>query len=372
MNTKTLYINFLNFSNDQHTGVANYTINLFANHFTGKALSERFSKIIVLCSSEKIVRHFFPYTFTNLYFKPIPLAQSRLFRIFFEQLILPFLRIPVNTIFYSPTPSIPLLLKVTNSKVITICTVHDLTPFHISNKYLPLRQIYVKNLTKYSLKFSTKVFTVSNFTKFDIINKWSINESKISVIPNGISEFKSNKNKNNSIISISTIEPGKNIELLVNSFSQFRKKYPQYQDFKLYIIGGFGWGSRKFKQTIHKLQKTENVYFTGYISNSTKDNLIANCYFHVLLSRYEGFGLPILECFQRGKPSVTLNNSALPEVVGFAGVTVDKEEIDSISAAFHFVITNYEKLQSVIPKHLEKYSLDNIRANFINSLRIEP
>ena len=57
-------------------------------------------------------------------------------------------------------------------------------------------------------------------------------------------------------------------------------------------------------------------------------------------SHFEGFGLPVLEAMACGTPVVASNQSALPEVVGEAGLLVDPDDVEAMAAAMTCVLTN--------------------------------
>ena len=77
----------------------------------------------------------------------------------------------------------------------------------------------------------------------------------------------------------------------------------------------------------------------GYVADNARESLFRNAAVLVLPSFNEGFGLPVLEAMTVGAPVVASNRGAIPEVLGDAGLLVNPEDTDEITAALHRVLT---------------------------------
>ncbi|HOX41910.1 MAG TPA: glycosyltransferase, partial [bacterium] len=89
------------------------------------------------------------------------------------------------------------------------------------------------------------------------------------------------------------------------------------------------------------------------------------------ISRYEGFGLPILESFSAGTPVVAANSSSLPEVAGDAAILVNPEETDEIVEAFQKIVDNPKMAKDLIEKGRERikiFSWDNTARKILKCL----
>jgi glycosyltransferase involved in cell wall biosynthesis len=290
--------------------------------------------------------------------------------VLFEQLALPFYLINKKSIFYSPTPSIPLFAKFLNKKNIFISTIHDMIPFRVENKYSFFRSIYVKILSKKSAQISDKVITVSEFSKKDIAEIAGVELSKIDVIYNFIPELNlvSNTVSEPYFVTVCTIEPGKNIENMILGFKKFITNNYGFEFYKYKIIGQFGWNYNEIIALLKNLKLEGKVEFTGYLSDIEKNNLLKNCTGMIYLSKYEGFGIPPLEAMYFNKISIVSNTSSLPEVVGKAGIVQDPGDTDLLAENLKILINDSESYREHLESQLNKFNPSQQILNFSNIL----
>ncbi|MEO6684888.1 MAG: glycosyltransferase family 1 protein [Dyadobacter sp.] len=368
---KRVVINLLNFTDSQIAGAGVFARNLLRAWFKASSLDD-----IVIYHSDLInVSEVFGLTeFKWIKFKTNS-SRSLWSRIFYEQLLLPF-SIRGSHVYFSPTPVMPFLSRVVNPKMRHIITIHDMIPFFVANKYGRFRSAYVKFISKYGARMSSNVITVSENSKQDICDITSVRPEKVSVVYNFIPSdlISMGSSYERFFISISTIEPGKNIENTLRGFRNFLNS-SSYPDFKFYWIGKVGWGYKleNLMQEIGRLNLQDSFFLLGYVSNERKNELLKACTAMIYLSHYEGFGLPVLEALHFNKPSVVSNTSSLPEVVGRAGIICDKEDAYSIEAAMTSVVTNLHDYIREIPYQLHKFTEESQIIKFLNviDLKIE-
>jgi glycosyltransferase involved in cell wall biosynthesis len=125
------------------------------------------------------------------------------------------------------------------------------------------------------------------------------------------------------VLSVGTIEPRKGLDTLAAAFEVVRKVHPELT---LVLAGPTGWLS------VSGLER-EGVRRLGRVDEQTLDALYRRARVCALPSRYEGFGLPALEAMARGCPVVASKATALPEVVGDAGMLVPPGDVSRWSAA---------------------------------------
>ena len=229
-----------------------------------------------------------------------------------------------------------------------ILTIHDLYPLmHAS--YTDTGPCSMKNLIDsigddYAL-------CVSSNTKNDLLNyAGHLNPVNVFVAHLAASPetFYANKNEKHYaeaqkkyglpeqyFLSLCTLEPRKNISYLIRSFLHFIREQ-RISDLYLVLVGAKGWDYDPIFQEIHEAGSfRDRIVVTGRIP----DEDLATVYSHALaffyMSLYEGFGLPPLEAMQCGVPTVTSNNSSLPEVVGDAGIMLQHDDQDSLCHAMY-------------------------------------
>jgi len=273
-----------------------------------------------------------------------------LYRILWEQLIFPFklMRLKPDAVF-TPSVAIPLLYK---GKFFT--TVHDLAYKKSKHKYSLIRSIYISAVTKLAIRKSIIVFTVSNFSKKEIEDGFSVKDNKVIVTYNGVDEiffkdydpvqiklFKKKYNlPENFILYVGAIEPGKNLDKLFTAFSESIKYYNS--DLNLALTSSVGWRNEKLINMIYELKIQDKVIFLPYISEKDLPQLYKSSKMLVYLSAYEGFGIPVLEALASGTPVITSRSEAIMEFSNKAVVSINPEKIDEVVAGIIKILTDSE------------------------------
>ncbi|MBL4669358.1 MAG: glycosyltransferase family 4 protein [Flavobacteriales bacterium] len=226
----------------------------------------------------------------------------------------------------------------------TLSVIHDLN-FEHHPQHLPklIRNYYCKNFPKFAKK-STRIATVSEFSKNDIKKTYKIDSSKIDVVYNGPNEnFKpipkneittiQNKYSDSSpfFLFIGTLHPRKNLVNLFKAFDQFKSQ--SNSDFKLVIVGRKMWWTKEIESTFNQLKFKSDVIFTGRVSDNDLYKITAAAHALTYVPIFEGFGIPLVEAMSCGVPVITSNITSMPEVVENAGILIDPFSIDEISNA---------------------------------------
>jgi glycosyltransferase involved in cell wall biosynthesis len=108
---------------------------------------------------------------------------------------------------------------------------------------------------------------------------------------------------------------------------------------QLAVAGQAGWGKVDLPAESARLGLTKLLRPLGYVSDADLPALYSGALAVVLPSLYEGFGLPALEAMACGAPVVAANSSALPEVVGSAGLLVDPRDASGLAEALRRLAT---------------------------------
>lgn len=128
---------------------------------------------------------------------------------------------------------------------------------------------------------------------------------------------------------VGTLDPRKNIDILLDVYEKMpdnmRKRVP------LVIVGFEGW---KSEATIKRLRAGEAAgwaRYPGFVTENALPALYAGARVFLYPSRYEGFGLPVLEAMQAGVPVICSNAACLPEVAGPDGaILLDPDNFDDL------------------------------------------
>lgn len=158
------------------------------------------------------------------------------------------------------------------------------------------------------------------------------------------------------LLSVCTLEPRKNIELVIRSFVRLVREQ-HLPDLCLVLTGTKGWKfERIFAEIEHAESLKERVIFTGYVVDEDLSPLYSGALAFVYPSLYEGFGLPPLEAMQCGTPVITSNSSSLPEVVGDAGVMINPKDSDALCHAILELYQDEDRRQMLRVKGLQQAS----------------
>lgn len=289
---------------------------------------------------------------------PIPKSKNILPRIL--KFPFPFLwtqiRLPISLIKYSPDiflfPSQTIASYVPCTSIVTI---HDLG-FKKTNTRSLLDNMRIDYQTKKCISISDRIIAVSNNTKEDLIENYSVPPDKITVIPHGCDHIYSNKRKINKsdllkkygikypyILSLGYLMPQKNIPRLVDAFALFKRE--SQLPHSLVIAGPRGPDEKRVQHHIIKNKLENNVKRVNYIDHEDLFSLYKYSALFIYPSLYEGFGFPILEAMASGTPVITSNISSLPEIAGDAAVLINPYEITHIASALMDVVIN-DKLRN--------------------------
>jgi glycosyltransferase involved in cell wall biosynthesis len=265
-------------------------------------------------------------------------------------------------ILFMPIQATPFFKKPKNLKL--IITVHDLA-FLLFPKHFTFKDRFLLNFhTKRAVKMADKIIAPSEATKKDIIKFYKIDENKIEVVYHGVnsikyqvSGIKQDFKKNINILFVGTIQPRKNLVKLIEAFELLKTRYKLCViSYKLIIAGGKGWMADEVYKKAKESKFSDEIIFTGSVSDDELADLYKNAEIFVMPSLYEGFGLPVLEAMSYGVPCVVSDNSSLREIAGDSALLVDAHNSNDIAEKIN-ILLNDEELR----KDLSHRGLENIK-----------
>jgi glycosyltransferase involved in cell wall biosynthesis len=279
-------------------------------------------------------------------------------------------------VFHSPFEVIPSQIR-KKRNIKSFLTVYDLIPILFPH-FFSFNEVAKVGKALNNLNSDSWIFCISNSTKFDLCNYLpNLDPSKISVAHLAASDLFYVCNdfiKMNSIrlkysipdapyiLSLSTLEPRKNIAHTIRSFLNLVQQ-ENIPDLHLVLTGAKGWNyDAIFSEINSNPSLKDRIVLTGFVPDEDLAPLYSGALAFVYPSFYEGFGLPPLEAMQCGIPVITSNTSSLPEVVGDAGLMVDPKDSDGLCQG---IIDLYKKpslRESMSQKSLiqaQKFSWEN-------------
>ncbi len=267
--------------------------------------------------------------------------------------------------FCSLTTNIPQLL-----------VLHDLAFIHYPQFISKQHLYYYKTFTAKFLEKASRIATVSEFSKEDIIQQYQIDESKIDVVysaaknifqPIDVHHQQKIKEQyadgKDFFLFTGGIHPRKNLLNTLKAFSSFKKW--QQSNMKLLVAGRLAW---KYDDVLEKLKNfkyRDDVVMLDYVEEEILAKITASAYAVLYPSYWEGFGVPIIEAMQSGVPIITSNVSSMPEIGGAAALYADPNESETIGREMLILYKNEIVRNSLIAqgkKQASKFSWDKTSA----------
>ena len=266
--------------------------------------------------------------------------------------------------------------------VTSVLAVHDISFLHYQEFFSWRKNIWHRLLGVKKLigRFS-KIVTLSENTRVDVINTVKVRGEKVTTFYSGISsvfkkyaidnqEIKRVKEKyrlpDNFLLFLGTVEPRKNIEGLIRAFEIVKQRQPS--DLKLVIAGGRGWKSKPIYEAAAKSSQTTDIIFLGYVEAYEKVFLYNLATLFVYPSFYEGFGFPHLEAMACGVPTIVSAVSSLPEIVEGAAIMIDPYNPQAIATAIVEILNDTSFSQSLGEKgrqQAEKFTWEKTARQYV-------
>lgn len=260
-------------------------------------------------------------------YQPAPLG------VLWQQLVVPRrLRRGDIDLFWSPLLTLPLGLDVP-----TVVTIHDLTPLIHPETHSLKVKLSMRPFIGRTVAQATRIVADSQSTADDILERYPSSRDRLRVVYPGVdpifspgTEDQINRTRlelgcpRGYILFVGTIEPRKNLTMLIDAWEALRQGHPDAPD--LVLVGAYGWRSKKLLTRIRRLASAGGLHYLERADRNRLVRIYQAATAFVLPSLYEGFGLPAAEAMACGVPTIVTNTSSLPEVVGNAGITVDLDD----------------------------------------------
>jgi glycosyltransferase involved in cell wall biosynthesis len=221
-----------------------------------------------------------------------------------------------------------------------VVTVHDLTLITHPEWHEAGKVRYFGWALRRAVGAATGVLCVSATTARDLAERLDVAPETIQVTPLGtdlrpaseaaVADLRGRLGLEGPyLLGLGTVEPRKDLPTLVRAFAGLAGELPH----RLVLAGLSGWGSRALADAVAASGVADRVLRTGYLPEADKAALLTGADVFAYPSRYEGFGLPVLEAMACGTPVVTTTGGSLPEVAGDAALLVEPGDADGLAAA---------------------------------------
>nr|WP_121273937.1 glycosyltransferase family 1 protein [Pedobacter schmidteae] len=258
----------------------------------------------------------------------------------------------------------------------SVVTIHDLIFIRFPQNYGFIDRLIYKLKTKYACKKANRIIAISEQTKRDIIELYNVPPDKIEVIYQSCDDsFKlsaSDKTKaevkekyklpDQYILNVGTIETRKNLLALVKALKNV------HEDCKLVVIGKRTAYAKLVEQEIERLGLNTRVLFLSQIPFTDLPVIYQMASLFVYPSRYEGFGIPIIEALYSQVPVVAATGSCLEEAGGPDSLYVHPDDHEALSQTINTILNSPLLQISMKEKgqaYVQKFNNENISRQMI-------
>ncbi len=224
----------------------------------------------------------------------------------------------------------------------SVVALHDLNFWHTPENLPFATRYYYRTFFPQYASDARRLITVSEYSKQDIVDSFSLPAEKIDVVYNAPSagfrplsltekeqvqkEFAQGKPY---FAFVGALNPRKNLLRLLEAFDQFC--HTTSSDLMLIVAGEAMWSNTPFREAYKAMHHSSRVLFLNRRERGEIMRLIGGAEALLLPSTFEGFGIPIVEAMQCDVPVLTSNVTAMPEVAGDAALYVNPFSIGSIA-----------------------------------------
>jgi glycosyltransferase involved in cell wall biosynthesis len=216
-------------------------------------------------------------------------------------------------------------------------TIHDLAWLNPNARTPPNLAAFLEPVVRRAIGRAATVFTVSSTIRAEVLERFELSHERVIVATNAAARhfFHAEPLTHGELarlgvrapflLYVGTIEPRKNLPVLLQALAQLP------EELSLVISGKNGWEAERQLDSIERLGLQRRVRQLGYVSEMLLPRLYASAAVMVYPSRYEGFGLPVVEGLAAGIPVVASDLPVFREVGGDQVTFIDPLEPSSLA-----------------------------------------
>jgi glycosyltransferase involved in cell wall biosynthesis len=226
----------------------------------------------------------------------------------------------------------------------TVITIHDLSFVHYPGMHPRDRLAYLERYLPKALSEAAHVTTDSQEVRREVIAHFGLDPARATAIHLGVDGAYKPRDEGQCrevlaryglrygdyLLSVGTLEPRKNLTTVIQAFAALPERLRG--NMPLVIAGRRGWLSGDVEGMIQRGERAGWLRFLGFVPQTDLPMVYAGARLFVYPSRYEGFGLPVVEAMASGAPVITSSVSCLPEIAGDAAELVHPDDGDGLAA----------------------------------------
>lgn len=220
------------------------------------------------------------------------------------------------------------------SRSARVATVHDLTAVHYPELCRPATLRYPHLIRRASAE-GAWIHTVSGAVRDEVLDTLDLDPDRVVAVPNGFDPVDGDASAGRRlagdrpyVLAVGTVEPRKDLPTLAAAVDRL----PVDSEVTVVHAGGDGWGVDALDAAVAAMAHPERFRRLGRVDPRQLADLYAGARVVAYPSRYEGFGLPVLEAMSAGVPVVTTQVPAVAEVAGDAALLCPVGDADALAA----------------------------------------
>lgn len=266
--------------------------------------------------------------------------------------------------------------KIETTGIKSVVTIHDVIYKFFPNDFPMIDKAVYDVKWKHACGRADALIATSEATKQDVIRLFGVPENKIHVVyqtcdpifEQPVDEVSKREVctrfsiPQSFILYVGAITERKNVLNLVQAYHAIHRDV----DIPLVLVGNGRYYLDKVKAYITEHALESKVIVLTHVETPDLPALYQSARMFVYPSKYEGFGIPILEALKSGTPVITSNTSSLPEVGGDAALYISPESVEQLSEAILCLYRQQDTCSDLIHKgylHARNFSLSTFAHN---------
>jgi len=237
--------------------------------------------------------------------------------------------------------------------VAAVLTIHDLIPWRYPKDHFAtaIQRACYRYAVRASARRAARVTTVSEFVRRDVLSRLRLDPARVVAIPNGVDRPPAPLTQGTAadrpyVLYVGGHERRKNVAAIFRAMQRYWERFDP--SLELRLTGSVESLCSDAAPVLRRLPDQAPLRFLGTPADDELAGHYASARALLLLSHDEGFGLPVLEAMAHGCPVIAADRAALPEVVADAGILVNPDDAQVVSAAIRRLITSTNDREELV------------------------